>query len=109
MLWTTGAGGLTPRDAARRLLWSGCAAVGHWECGRVRITMQVVRTGGAGLPWLFLTAGVQTNHMLAWKQGCGWGASPMGRGVLRLVSGINGRYRWPCGIVWNWARASWRH
>ena len=70
--------------------------------------MQVGRIGGAGSPLLLLTVGVQLNQVLVWGQGCGWGVSPMGRGVRRLVGGTNVHYRWLCGIVWDWVRASWR-
>ena len=71
--------------------------------------MQVGRTRGARLPLHLITVGVQSTRVLAWGQGGVWGASPMGRGVPRLVVGTNVRYRWLCGIVWDWVRVSWRH
>ena len=75
----------------------------------VLVTGQVVRTGGVVAPLPLLNVGASLHRVLEWMQGRGWVACLMGRGVLRRVGGINARYRLPCGTVWVWDRASWRH
>ena len=105
----TRAGGLALQGAARRRSWRGCSDVGGLGQGGVRVAMQVGRTGGSRRPLHLITVGVKSTRVLAWRQGGVWGASPMGRGVPRLVVGTNVRYRWLCGIVWAWVRVSWRH